>query len=478
MRFNSRVLLATGAAALVAGAAACSDGTSPTPPSKPVCSTANPCSGVLTGNISADRTLSADTTYVLSGYVKVASGATLHIPAGTKIVGDTTKLGSSLWILRGAKIDAQGTADKPIVFTSQRAAGNRAPGDWGGIIIVGNGIINRTANPIYTEGPNEVAENYAGGTNNADNSGVLKYVRIEFAGYDVSQGKGQELNSVSSYAVGSGTQYDYVQSMAGLDDSFEFFGGAVQLRHIVSYESGDDHFDTSEGFQGKGQYLIALQTRVLQPRAGAGTLSTDPRGFEGDGCEIEKAGCQFTNAPYSMPLFANFTVIGPGPGVFQQTDGNGAVIRRGAGGTFVNGIIARWPGYAVSLRDPESEALRVADSVSFRNVTLVENGNTFDNDPTKKLYGVNLNTAAANFNIASGTAASMFVNINPAAGPLDFTPSASASIRTSGTTTFPTVIANRMTGFFGGAIQGTAYAGAADPNGPKWWQGWTSYVVN
>ncbi|HSB54484.1 MAG TPA: fibronectin type III domain-containing protein, partial [Gemmatimonadales bacterium] len=220
----------------------------------------------LTGNIAASRTLYKDTVYTLSGYVKVQSGAVLTIQAGTRIVGDSTVLGSSLWILRGARIDAQGTSTEPIVFTSARSPGNRAPGDWGGIIMIGNGIINRTGATILTEGPAQVSENYAGGNDNNDNSGTLRYVRIEFAGYDVSGGAGQELNALSSYAVGRGTTYEYIQTMAGLDDSFEYWGGAVDGRYLISYESGDDHFDWTEGYQGRNQFLIALQTQRLVPR--------------------------------------------------------------------------------------------------------------------------------------------------------------------------------------------------------------------
>ena len=103
--------------------------------------------GVITGDVTASRTLYADTLYTLSGYVKVQNGATLTIQAGTRIIGDTAVAGSSLWILRGAKIEANGTAAAPIVFTSGRLPGNRKPGDWGGIIIIGNGIINRTGDP-------------------------------------------------------------------------------------------------------------------------------------------------------------------------------------------------------------------------------------------------------------------------------------------------------------------------------------------
>ncbi|HEY9449988.1 MAG TPA: hypothetical protein VIQ60_09540, partial [Gemmatimonadaceae bacterium] len=184
----SRRTLTAGASLVALGVtAACSDSNNNGPTEPP------PAAGVatLSGSIGTDRTLSADTTYTLSGFVKVANGATLTIEPGTRIVGDPDVAGSSLWILRGAKIDAQGTADKPIVFTSAREPGSRKPGDWGGIVIVGNGVLNRTANPIFTEGPTGAAENYAGGTSNDDNSGTLRYVRIEFAGYDVSNGGGQ-----------------------------------------------------------------------------------------------------------------------------------------------------------------------------------------------------------------------------------------------------------------------------------------------
>lgn len=140
-------LVATLAAATLAACGSdsngCSGASCPVPPA---------ANGKITGPIAASRTLTKDTVYTLSGYVKVQAGATLTIQAGTKIIGDTTVAGSSLWILRGAKLVAEGTAAEPIVFTSARSAGNRKPGDWGGIIMIGNGIINRTGATILTEG--------------------------------------------------------------------------------------------------------------------------------------------------------------------------------------------------------------------------------------------------------------------------------------------------------------------------------------
>ena len=433
----------------------------------------------INADIAASRTLYSDTVYVLSGYIKVANGATLTIQPGTKIVGDTNATGSSLWILRGAKLVANGTAAQPIVFTSQRSAPNRKPGDWGGIILIGNGIINRTGATILTEGGAAgEAENYAGGNDNNDSSGVLRYVRIEFAGYDVSSGAGQELNSLSMYAVGRRTVLEYVQTMAGLDDSFEWWGGAVDGRYLVSYESGDDHFDWTEGYQGRNQFLIAFQSQRLVPRAGAGVFSSDPRAFEGDGCDPAVSGCTLTptgaSTPYSNPVFANFTMIGPGQLAGIPNDGNGGTWRRGTGGYFANGIMARWKGIAINIRDAWTDSLLVNyDSLNIVNVLLTQNG--FNYDTTGAGFGQAPAFASDNHLTYAATVAAdtlLGISLNPAG--LDWTPKATAPA-TSGAGTIP---AAKVGGFFGGSWAATAYLGAADPAGTKWWQGWTSYAIN
>ncbi|MGE3525198.1 MAG: hypothetical protein AB7I33_04680, partial [Gemmatimonadales bacterium] len=433
-------------------------------------------------NITANRTLYSDTTYTLSGYIKVQPGVTLTIQAGTKILGDTTVEGSSLWILRGATINAQGTAQAPIVFTSARSPGNRKPGDWGGLILIGNGIINRTGTTILTEGGTAgVAENYAGGTDNNDNSGTLRYVRIEFAGFDISNGGGQELNSLTSYAVGRGTTYEYIESLSGLDDSFEFFGGAVDARYLVSYESGDDHFDWTEGYQGRNQFLIALQTQRLQPAPGTGTFSSDPRGFEGDGCDPGVSGCTLsatgTSMPYSNPIFANFTMIGPGNLAGIPNDGNGGTFRRGTGGWFINGVMARWKGIAINIRDAWSDTLFVQrDSLHISNVLLTQNG--FNYDTAGAGYGQTTNFPAGQISshqaFASNVAADTLLGISLNPAGLDWTPKA-GSPATSGGGSVP---AAKVAGYFGGTWVNTSYLGAADPAGAKWWQGWTYYAIN
>jgi hypothetical protein len=411
--------------------------------------------------------------------VKVSNGATLTIEPGTIIVGDTLTPGSSLWVLRGSRLVAQGNADEPIVFTSQRQPGQRRPGDWGGIVIIGNAPINRTAAQVFTEGPVGAAENYAGGTDFDDDSGSLEYVRIEFAGYDVTQ-TGQELNGLSSYAVGRGTTYDHVQVVSGLDDSFEFWGGAVDVRNLVSYEAGDDHFDWSEGYQGRGQNLIALQTIVPTPRPGTGTVSSDPRGFEGDGCDSGTPGCTYGNQPYSQPVWANFTVVGPGEGVFSSTDGTGAVIRRGSAGTLVNGIIARWPGVGISIRDAESGALLSADSLTIRGIVLAGNGSNFEAEADGR-FGHLVGENASEWKLQEASVASIFPALPTSTtepGELDWSPQPASAAATGGLADFAgTAIEGRVQGFFGGEMTATAYAGAADPSaGEGWWEGWTVFV--
>jgi hypothetical protein len=427
----------------------------------------------LSGNISTDRTLFADTLYTLSGYVKFGGGSTLTIQPGTTIVGDPAVLGSSLWILRGSQIDAQGTAAAPIVFTSGKPAGSRAPGDWGGIIIVGNGVVNRSGT-VLTEGPQGFTEPYSGGTDNADNSGTLRYVRIEFAGYDVSAGAGQELNSLSLYAVGSGTTLEYVQSLSGLDDSFEWWGGAVDGRYLVSYEAGDDHFDWSEGYRGRNQFLIGLQSARLTPAPNSGSLSTDPQGFEADGCSGTGCDLGFASVPFSVPVFANFTLVGTGTGAVVTASGDvGMVLRRGTGGYLTNGIVARWQRQGLSVRDPETNALMTSDSLNISNLLLAENALNYDDDAGTN-FGKVAAFAASNHVVAPGTAASLFTSLTPAS--LDWTPPAgSPAAAGAGTVVIPT----EYTGaYFGGSLTNTTYFGAADPAGTKWWQGWTSYATN
>ncbi|WP_291155819.1 hypothetical protein [Gemmatimonas sp. UBA7669] len=455
---------------------------------------------VLSGSISANRTLTPDTNYVLRGFVYVNSGATLTINAGTRIVGDTTALGSALFVLRGARIQANGTATQPIVFTSQRAPGNRSPGDWGGLIIVGNARANRTGN-VIVEGsngsvvgadPNGIV--YTGGTVDNDNSGTLRYVRVEFAGYATLTDA--ELNSYTFAAVGSGTTVEYVQALAGLDDNFEWFGGTVNGKYLVSYESGDDHFDGSEGYRGLNQFMIGLQSTYLTPRAGAGAVSSDPQGFEIDGCNgggcVAPSGANAQSAGrdeglWNMNVFANFTLIGPASGVTVPGSGGvGAVLRRGTGGYYLNGVIARWGRGGISLRDSTTNNRFQVDSLIVRNLYFAENGGLVNGnnfDAAGSNFGQESAFTARNSNIVVGastvTASSLFTALpaTPTNGAsLDWSPAANSPIGTGGLASF----ANdpRIAARVGTFITPTAYRGAAAPGGTKWWEGWTNYARN
>ncbi len=464
--------------------AACSDTTDPVP--NPCDVTPASCAATLSADVTTSRTLFSDTVYTLSSYVHVTgTGTVLTIQPGTVIKGTT---GSALFILPGARIEANGTAVAPIVMTSDQAVGSRKPGDWGGLILVGSGIINRTGT-VELEGTGSstanYAVNYSGGNNNADNSGTLRYVRVEFAGFGVAAN--QELNSFTFAAVGSGTTLEYLEALAGLDDSFEWFGGAVDSKYLVSYEAGDDHFDSAEGYVGRNQYLIAFQSVILPQRAGSGVLSADPQGFEVDGCgSASGSGCSagFNSTPFNSPLYANFTMVGTGANndVASTTGGVGMVLRRGTAGFYVNGIVARWPRAAISLRDTDTQQ-RFTDNLAVaRNIYVAETGTTAGTNAPLFEGGTGrftIDVTANALTTAAGTvtAASIFTALpaTPAnAAALDWSLPTNSPPRTGGTGAFTGSLSTKGGTF----VTGTAYLGAADPSGAKWWQDWTSYARN
>ncbi|MGL6267579.1 MAG: hypothetical protein ACRC2O_06615, partial [Chitinophagaceae bacterium] len=207
---------------------------------------------ILRGTISKDSTLTADKVWVLNGYVYVANNATLTIQAGTKIISDVTNKGALL-IERGAKINAVGTAAKPIVFTSGKPAGSKAPGDWGGIAICGKAKTNRSSTPVIEGG----LDRPFGGTDDLDNSGIMSYVRIEYAG--IAAFPNSEINALTLAGVGSGTKIEYIQTAYANDDAYEFFGGTVSPKYLVAAYTADDDFDFDFGYTGKIQFAISLR---------------------------------------------------------------------------------------------------------------------------------------------------------------------------------------------------------------------------
>jgi hypothetical protein len=258
--------------------------------------------------------LDASKVYVIRGWVYIADGSTLKIPAGTLLKGkseDANVKGSSLVIERGAKIYAEGTAGKPIVFTSDKPAGQRKPGDWGGIIICGKARNNQTEMQI--EGGPRTRH---GGADDADNSGIFAYCRVEFAGYPFQTDK--EINGITLGSVGNGTAFHHVQVSYSNDDSFEWFGGAVNATHLIAYHGWDDDFDTDNGFSGTLQFLLGIR----HPKIADTSLSN---GFESDN---DADGDDRT--PYTAAKFCNVTLIGPANTAgFINESGSGKYIDAG-----------------------------------------------------------------------------------------------------------------------------------------------------
>jgi len=230
-------------------------------------------------------------TYTLKGWVYIASGAQLTIEPGTIIKGDkATK--AALIVEPGGKLYAQGTAQAPIVFTSAQKAGNRKPGDWGGVIICGKGKTNLTEQQIEG-GP----RTKFGGSDNNDNSGVLSYVRIEFAGYPFQTDK--EINGLTLGCVGSKTQIDHIQVSYSNDDSYEWFGGAVNCKYLIAYHGWDDDFDTDNGYCGNVQFALSIRNPRLADASQSNGFESDNKS---DGGDVE---------PFTTATFSNITFVGP-----------------------------------------------------------------------------------------------------------------------------------------------------------------------
>jgi PKD repeat protein len=252
-----------------------------------------------TSTVSTDITSNVTWSGVilLQNKVYVKNNATLTIAPGTIIRGDFNTQGT-LIITRGAKINAQGTASQPIVFTSNQAAGNRGEGDWGGVVILGLARNNQPAGVANIEGIVATTDTQYGGAFDNDNSGTIKYVRIEFAGIALEPNK--EINGITFGSVGSATTVDYVQVSYSGDDSFEWFGGTVNCKHLIAYRGLDDDFDTDFGYRGKIQFALSIRDQLLSDAPG------DSNSFESDN---DAAG---SNAqPLTSPIFSNITLVGP-----------------------------------------------------------------------------------------------------------------------------------------------------------------------
>ena len=369
----------------------------------------------LSGNITSDMTLTSDNSYLLSGLVRVMEGATLTIEPGTMIYGENATEGS-LIIEPGAKIMAEGTVTEPIVFTSEFAApgSSQAPerGDWGGVILLGKAPINPAGGTASIEGPGDTF----GGNDPHDNSGILKYVRIEYAG--VAYSPNNEINALTFGGIGDGTTIDYVQASFSNDDSYEWFGGTVHCSHLIAYRGIDDDFDTDFGFQGKLQFLLGIRDPQVAD------VVSGSNGFESD-----NDGSGSLNEPRTGPEYWNVTLIGPQAttdAAYSSDFKRGMHLRRSSQNKVNNALVLGWPTGILIDGVHTSEDAEA-------NVTYVKNSiiagsskKALDTTSTNSLLDINAWFTGNDSQIMTNTADVMLVSAfninNPNALPLPGSP--------------------------------------------------------
>jgi hypothetical protein len=388
-----------------------------------------------------DTEWDCNTNVYLTGLTYVVDG-TLTIGPGTYVFGEAE---SALVITRGSEIDASGTPDSPIVFTSSAAEGERASADWGGVVLLGDAPINVEGGENPIEGIDPTEDNGVYGGSDPDGScGTLRYARIEFAGFLF--GEDNELNALTVGGCGSGTTIDYVQTHRGADDGVEMFGGTADIKHILVTGTADDSLDWDQGWQGRVQNLA-----IVQIEGGSDS------GFEADNLDGAN-----DSMPRSMPTMYNFTIAGGGTGA-------GMVLRRGTWGQLYNGVVMGMPGAGVDFRDEATVAGTEDGSLTVSNSIFWENGEDYstdseeDNDGNfdEEAYLSHADRANQQENPALGAAAFDL------SGP-DLVPPASSPAAEGGATP-------PDDGFFNTCA---TYIGAFEPGGDDWTAGWTDFPEN
>jgi hypothetical protein len=334
----------------------------------------------VTGDISTATTWKADKIYLIKGFVYVTNGATLTIEPGTIIKGDKASKGT-LTITRGAKIMAVGTVAKPIVFTSAFESGARANGDWGGIILLGKAPVNQGDN-VAIEGGLDAKGDPAkyiqyGGTDANDNSGTLKYVRVEYAGIPFSPDN--EINGITFGGVGAGTTIEYVQVYRSGDDAFEWFGGTVKCKHLIAMGSLDDDFDTDFGFAGKIQFGLSQRFKTIADISGSNSFESDNDGNGSD------------KTPQTSVVFSNMTLLGPitkaGETNVNANYQHGAQIRRNSAISILNSVFS---GYVDGVYIDDSKVTTAAStSTNYTAGRLVFKNNIILGTKTNEVKGEN-----------------------------------------------------------------------------------------
>jgi hypothetical protein len=444
----------------------------------------------LRGRITSDTVLRAGNNYVLSGLVYVANNATMRIEPGVTVRGDYQGTNvAALVVARGAKLIADGTQENPIVFTSNSPVPRS--GDWGGVVICGRASINTSyvgtgggPGTFQVEGgvDNTFGDGVAGGgatPNDDDSSGVIRYVRIEYAGYAFQPDR--EINSLTMAAVGRKTVIDYVQVTYAKDDAFEWFGGTVNCSHLIAYKTQDDDFDADNGFSGRVQFGIALRDSTI----------ADISRSEAMECDNDANGS--TNTPQTRAVFSNMTLIGPRATLANS--GNSlylaaAQLRRNSGVSIFNSIFLGWPaGLLIDGRNGRGVELNIVDSTtrfkwntiagcgpvtgtdisSYQYIASAANPNQWNTDSVRNRFA---NTAFGNQVLTNVSDARIIAPFNYSAP--DFLPFGGSNgnqpILTGARFTDP-----KLAGFTAVTFRGACDAAGVAAN---WWRGWTRFINN
>lgn len=423
---------------------------------------------ILSGKITSNLTLKANKVYKLRGLVYVTNGATLTIEPGTKIVGEADKNGA-LIITRGSKIMAEGTAANPIIFTSEKPSPKR--GDWAGVVILGNAPTNASFGGANGVGEIEGGINNSeglglyGGNNAADNSGVLKYVRIEYAGYAFLPDK--EINGLTFGGVGNGTTVDYVEVAYANDDSFEWFGGTVNCSHLISYKGLDDDFDTDNGFSGNVQFGIAVRDSQVADVSGSNAFESDN---DANGSTL---------TPQTSATFSNMTIIGPinsaASGSINALFQNALQIRRNSSISVFNSVFTGFPVglFIDATKGSPTDNNIVGNKLFFENNVLagmqtpLKFGPSTSTPTTYTLADLTTWFNAKGNTILASTADVKLANAwAPAGTTPNFAPGSGSPLLTGGAFTNP-----KLATWF----TQVTYKGAVKDANDTWYAGWTNF---
>ncbi len=415
----------------------------------------SPVDSILEGNINSDAFLTNSKRYLLRGFVNINSPVTLTIQPGTIIYGEKSSKGT-LIINRGAKLIADGTQNQPITFTSQQAKGLRGPGDWGGIIITGFATINVPGGTAVIEGGTGTV--YGGGAtpNDDDNSGTLRYVRIEYPG--IAFLPDNEINGLTMGGVGRGTTIEHIQVSFSGDDSYEWFGGTVNAKYLIACNGVDDDFDTDFGYRGKIQFAFGLRNPNIADISGS-------NGFESD-----NDGTGTFNTPRTQPWFTNFTIVGPMNDTSAVVNPNfrrGAHLRRSTQTSIYNSIVMGYP-IGLLIDGANSANAALGDTLQIRNSIWA--GLRAGNGIITNASGFNVNTWFNNASYGNRTF------IQPSEVGL------TDPFNLSNPNPIPTSLSSAVSGasFTNARLQDpfftpTSYIGAFSPTDVRWDAIWTNY---